>query len=163
MAVEIEDRIAVLMAPRTGFHLAQIADGGGFLKLVHPFRPECRRGGLPNPAALVKVVVPVAENGMFLRVDAHTVEPEEFKVLLLPAAIAVGVAVFDIRQRRKRECLGERGLADPGHRHRGLFFADSRRQPQRLVDIGAVPRRIDTAVAIHAPIGRHERNGVLLC
>lgn len=162
MAVEIEDRIAVLMAPRTGFHLAQTADGGGFLELVHPFRPECRRGGLPDPTALVKVVVPIGESSMFLRVDAHAVEPEEFKMLLLPATIAVGVAVFDIRQRCKRERLGKCGLTDPGHRHRGLLCADSLRQSQCLVDIGAVPRRIDTAVAVHAPIGRHERDGVLV-
>ena len=162
MAVEIEDRIAVLMAPRTGFHLAQIADGGGFLELDDPFGPERRGGGLPDPADLVKVVVSVGKNGMFLHVDAHAIEPEEIKVLLLPAAIAVGVAVFYTRQRRKRKCLGERGLTDPGHRYRCKTAANPFRQPKSLISIGLVPFRIDVAVTVHLPVGRHERDGVLV-
>lgn len=162
MAVKIEDRIAVLMAPRTGFHLAQIADGGGFLELGYPFRPECRRRWFSNPAALVKVVVSVGKNGMFLRVDAHAIEPEELEVFLLLAATAV-TAVFYIRQRRKRKCLGERGPADPGHRYRCKTAANPFRQPKSLIGIGFMTFSVALAVTVQVlPAGLHERNGVLV-
>ena len=161
MTVEIEDRISVLMAPRAGFHLAQIADGGALLKLVDPFGPERRSRRLPNSTGLVKVVIPVGEDGMFLRIDPHPIESEKLEVFLLLAATAV-IAVFDIGERRKRERLGERGLTDPGHRYRCKTAANPFRQPQRFVDIGFMTFSVALAVTIHLPAGRHERNGILV-
>lgn len=161
MAVEIEDRISVLMAPCTGFHPAQIADGGGLLELDDPFGPERRGGGLPDPADLVKPVTPVGDRGARIRVDPHPIESEELEVFLLLAATAV-IAVFDIGERRKRECLGERGLTDPGHRYRCKTAANPFRQPQRFVDIGFMTFSVALVVTIHLPAGRHERNGILV-
>ena len=110
----------------------------------------------------MKPVTPIRDCGACIRIDSHSVEPEELEMFFLFRTTAVGVAVFDIRQRCKRERLGKCGLTDPGHRHRGLLCADSLRQSQCLVDIGAVPCGIHAVVAVHAPIGRHERDGVLV-